>query len=72
LIFELREAGLVDGGFFFAVAPRLLAGFEALFRGLDALLCMRETRVGIGEALRMRGDAPPRLLNRCLEILQIY
>jgi hypothetical protein len=32
---------------------------------------VRETRVGVRDTLRVRGDAPPRLLDRGLEVLEL-
>ena len=72
LVFELRQAGLVDGGFLFCLAARLLTGFEALLGGVDRLFRAGEARLGIRDPLRMRGDAPPRLLDRALQVLELY
>ena len=71
LILEFREAALIGGGFFFLLAPRLLARFEALLCRVDRFVRVREPRVGVREALRVRGDPPPRLLDRGLEILEL-
>ena len=56
---------------FFERAARLLAVFQALPHRCDALLHCLEPRFGFGEALRMRGDFPPRVFDRIVELLKL-
>ena len=70
LVLELGDASLEDGGVFFEGAAGFLVVLEALFRVGHALLGVVEPGVGFGEALRMRGDLPPRVLDRAIELLK--
>ena len=69
LVFELGETALENGGVLLECAARLLVVFQALPRRCDALLCRVEPRVGFGKTLRMRGDLPPRVLDRVVELV---
>ena len=70
LVLELGDPALVDGGFFLEGAAGFLVVLEAIFRVGHALRGVVQPGVGFGEACRMRGDLPPRVVDSGIELLQ--
>jgi hypothetical protein len=71
LILEFREPTLIDGGFFVQCASRLLVVGQALLGRVHVRLGLVQPRVGLGKALRMRGDLLPRVGNLVVEMLKL-
>ena len=71
LVFELRQAALIDRDVLFELTPPVAVGLELFFRGVDGALGFVESRIERGESLRMEGDGRPRLGDDRFQVLEL-